>query len=144
MFTVAFSSNDIKILEGVCLRNRSGVVIRQNDTVLLIKRIRENRVYYVLPGGGVKWGESFEQAAIREAWEELGILVELNDQIVRIEYEGIQIYYEASILSGNIKLENGILDGSDANERGAYVLVWKKRSELSQLQLYPEEMRTLL
>ncbi|WP_208560846.1 NUDIX domain-containing protein [Marinilactibacillus kalidii] len=126
------------------MRNRSGVVIRQNDTVLLIKRIRENRVYYVLPGGGVKWGESFEQAAIREAWEELGILVELNDQIVRIEYEGIQIYYEASILSGNIKLENGILDGSDANERGAYVLVWKKRSELSQLQLYPEEMRTLL
>jgi len=55
------------------------VVIVQAGRVALIKRVRAGRTYYLFPGGGVEEGETPEQAAIREAHEELGVEVELGE-----------------------------------------------------------------
>lgn len=40
------------------MRDRSSVVLIENNKVGLIKRIRDGSVYYVFPGGGIEDGET--------------------------------------------------------------------------------------
>ena len=58
------------------MRNRAGIILwcESKKRVLLIKRIKNNDVYYVVAGGGVNEGESFEAAAKRELYEETGAI----------------------------------------------------------------------
>lgn len=66
------------------MRNRGSVVISQGSKVCLIKRVRDNSVYFVFPGGGIE-ADTPEQAAKREAFEELGVTVELKECLVELE-----------------------------------------------------------
>ena len=38
----------------------AGVLIR-GDRILLVRHAREGRTYYLLPGGGLEWGETCAQ-----------------------------------------------------------------------------------
>ncbi len=50
------------------------VIIEENESILMIRRESDTfNDYLALPGGFVDFGEMVEQAAIREAKEELGI-----------------------------------------------------------------------
>lgn len=53
------------------------IVLRPNHGVLLIKR-RNPPYGWALPGGFIDYGESAEQAAVREAFEETGLDVRLT------------------------------------------------------------------
>ena len=58
-----------RIFKPVTLGVRA-IVIDENNRILLVKHTYEN--YWFLPGGGVKKGETFDQAIIRELREETG------------------------------------------------------------------------
>ena len=62
------------------MRVRAGIVLIQEGKVALIERHRAGLDYFVFPGGGVDEGESPEQAAIREAMEELGVEVAIQQE----------------------------------------------------------------
>ena len=47
--------------------------------VAIIKRYKDGRNYYVVPGGKVEAHENIQQAAIREIAEELGLAIEQSD-----------------------------------------------------------------
>ncbi len=51
----------------------SRCIIVEDRKVLLVKHVYEP--WWYLPGGGVKRGESFENAVRREVWEEAGLTV---------------------------------------------------------------------
>lgn len=56
------------------MRNRGVAIIVQDGKIALIKRVRDDEVYYVFPGGGIEEGETSEEATKREIYEELGYI----------------------------------------------------------------------
>jgi len=57
-------------------------VIGKEEKLLLIKEILEDgNEYWIFPGGGVKFGESLEDAIKREIKEELGMDIEIRKLI---------------------------------------------------------------
>lgn len=120
------------------MRNRSAVIIIQNKKVLLIKRVREGRIYYVFPGGGIENDETPEAAAKREAYEELGVTVELLDCISQIEFNGIQYYYLAEIISGKVGTGKG--EELISENKGSYKPTYIDISDLQTIDLIPKEI----
>lgn len=54
----------------------SGCAIIQNNKIFLLKKFKNN--YFEFPGGKADLNESFEDAAVREVFEEIGVKVVLN------------------------------------------------------------------
>ncbi|TFE02400.1 NUDIX hydrolase [Jeotgalibacillus salarius] len=122
------------------IRNRSAVVIVQNGRVALMKRVRNNEVYYVFPGGGIEPSETPEEAAKREAFEELGVLVKVGQCMSEIEYEGIQYFFEADITGGIFGAGQGE-ELTDVNDtRGTYLPVWIDMTALTTIDVRPREV----
>ena len=77
------------------MRVRAGIVLIRDGKVALIERHRAGMDYYVFPGGGMDDGETPEQAAVREAMEELGIEVAIQQKIAEIQLgqKSRQVYF---------------------------------------------------
>jgi 8-oxo-dGTP pyrophosphatase MutT (NUDIX family) len=105
---------------------RSAVIVLREDEVALIRRVRGGEVYYLFPGGGVETGETPEEAAVREAHEELGLAVRLDRLIAVVEFDGSeQYYYRATITSGEFGSGTGEeLSPDPGCPAGSYTPVW--------------------
>ena len=69
---------------------RPGVIVTLNDEVVLLKRgIEPGMGKWVFPGGYVDRGEKLEAAAAREAMEEVGLEVEIQDLLGVFSYENV-------------------------------------------------------
>lgn len=55
------------------------VIIYRNDKIVLVRRKEPVRGKLAFPGGFIEWGETVEAAAIREAKEETGLDIELEE-----------------------------------------------------------------
>jgi ADP-ribose pyrophosphatase YjhB (NUDIX family) len=60
-------------------RVRAAAIIIEDGRLLLIAHRKEGQVYWLLPGGGVDFGESLKEALRRELREELGIDADVGD-----------------------------------------------------------------
>ena len=127
-------------------RIRSGVIIVQDDKVALIKRINAKGTYYVFPGGGVEAGETLEEAALRETWEELGVEVRLAGLAAIVEFgQSEQHYYLAQIVSGVFGNGTGQEFASPAGSpAGTYTPVWLEQSDLHKYNVHPAELAELI
>ena len=56
-------------------KDRVRVIVYRDDGDILLVKNRFSRQKRALPGGGVKHNESYEQAAVRETLEEVGLRV---------------------------------------------------------------------
>ena len=57
---------------------RTATVVIKEGKVLLVNSKYEDGEYYLFPGGGVEFGETIEEGAIRETLEETGVNVEIK------------------------------------------------------------------
>jgi 8-oxo-dGTP diphosphatase len=125
------------------MRTRAGIVLIQEDKVALIERHRAGLDYFVFPGGGVDEGETLEQAAIREAMEELGIEVAINKKVAEIQIgqRSKQVYFLVDQVSGEFGSGEGEeYTDSDPNdpEEGIYIPIWMPIDELAlHEKIYP-------
>jgi len=63
------------------IRIRVGGIILQEGKMLLIAHQKNGGIYWLLPGGGVVFGESLGDALKREFMEELNIDVSVGDMV---------------------------------------------------------------
>lgn len=124
------------------MRNRAGVVLIEKGKVALIERHRAGTHYFVFPGGGVDEGETPEQAAVREAEEELGLHVAIKQQVVEIEIgDSRQFYYLVEQVSGEFGTGTGEEMSNlypDDPRLGIHSPMWMPIQELSQHEnVYP-------
>ncbi|MFG3611723.1 NUDIX hydrolase [Rummeliibacillus stabekisii] len=121
------------------MRDRGSVVILENKKVLLIQRIRDNSIYYVFPGGGIEIGETPKDGAKREAFEELGVIVNVNECILEVEYDGTQYFFLSEIISGTLGTGQGEEYTNINRDRGMYLTVWMDIERLSSIDVRPQE-----
>ena len=123
-------------------RIRVAAVILRDDEILLIRHVRDNETYWLLPGGGVEYGETLSEALKRELMEEasieieVGHLIMVNDSIPTDKRRHIvNLYFTAEIIGGEMKL--------NVDERMAE-LKFMPLSELADLTFYPDTRNELL
>ncbi|MCM3611090.1 NUDIX domain-containing protein [Planococcus sp. MERTA32b] len=126
------------------LRNRAAVIVIENDRLALIKRIRNEKTYFVFPGGGIEETETPAEAAKREAMEELGLEVEIGECIFKLSGTKEESYFLATATGGKFGMGTGMEFTASAMERGSYEAVWVARDILPTITLYPEELATKL
>jgi ADP-ribose pyrophosphatase YjhB (NUDIX family) len=113
-----------------------GAVIVADGRALLIRRGQPPLLgEWSLPGGVLECGETLRDAAIREAREETGLVVEVGEMLgvyervirsedARVRYHYVLIDFLCRAVGGELKA------GSDAAEAG-----WFSREELPALKL---------
>lgn len=132
------------------MRIRAGVILIQDNQVALIERHRAGLDYFVFPGGGVKEGESPQQAAIREALEELGVEVSIKQSVaeVKVGEKSRHIYYLVEQVGGEFGTGVGEEFGEAdplSPEEGIYIPIWMPIHELrSHRNVYPAEVAKLV
>jgi len=118
---------------------RAAVVIVEDDRVALIERVRDGRTYFVFPGGKIEDGETPEDAAVREAYEELGVEVELGDLLSRSWGNArLHLHYQARIVGGEFGTGNGLeIVSSGETPKGTYRPLWIRFEDLPKCDVLP-------
>ena len=124
---------------------RAGIILLQEGKVALIERQRAGRHYFTFPGGHVEEGETPEQAAVREAREELGLQVSLKRLLAQIKWQGKwQYYYLAATSADTFGSGSGEEMQSALPERGTYLPVWMPISEIVVQPVKPPELADMV
>ncbi|MBO6159813.1 MAG: NUDIX domain-containing protein [Firmicutes bacterium] len=127
------------------MRDRAAVVMwcKKEKKVLLLHRIKHGRSYYVVPGGGVEDGESFQQAAVRELFEEVGVDIQedaLHPLCYHEDENGRNWYYYA-ICDALLDTRVGGPEAQRASADNIYEPLWIAVDDVSNIDLWPDYMR---
>jgi 8-oxo-dGTP diphosphatase len=68
------------------LRNSTKAIIIENDLILLTVNRDKEGLFYLLPGGGQRHGESLSDALVRECLEETGLHIFVGDLVLVRDY----------------------------------------------------------
>ena len=121
-------------------RYRAAILLIEHDQILLIRRVRNGREYYVTPGGGIKKKETPEAAAVREAREETSLTVRLSGNVWKhIEAGQKNYFFEVFTYFGDLKL-----DGPERKKMGPnnqYHLEWVPLKKLPDIPLKPDALK---
>jgi 8-oxo-dGTP pyrophosphatase MutT (NUDIX family) len=129
---------------------RVGIIVLTQSKVLLIKRCKNNRTYWVFPGGHREKGERIIETAIRELAEETNLKAQKKDLTKILGYfsdysQRREIFYSLSLvkpLPVEIVGEEKFRD----NPQNHFKLVWYPLDQLEKIKnsLYSDEARNWL
>lgn len=124
------------------VRVRVAFIIQKQDSVLMVCHRKNNKTYWLLPGGGLEFGESVQQCGIREIKEETGLNVKPGKLLFvseSIPPDGhrhvLNLFLSAELIDGELCV------GADKVLIDARFIPIK---EIPQLTIYPPVKDTLL
>jgi len=123
-------------------RIRVAALIVRDDKILLAEHEKGGRRYWLLPGGGMEYGESTEETLKRELLEESGLEIEVGDLLWVVD--SVPSDRHRHVL--NLILTAKALD-SELHPHPDRVLrdvCWKPVAELPNLTLYPDTRTEIL
>ena len=112
------------------------VLVDDQDRILLVRHRKGEKTYWLLPGGGLDFGESLFACAARELREETGLEVEASRMLYvseAISPDGarhiLNLYVMGTVTGGALgpPPEGDVIDE----------IAWKPIAELPTLTLYP-------
>ncbi|MHB8572375.1 MAG: NUDIX domain-containing protein [Candidatus Dormibacteria bacterium] len=117
------------------VRVRVAVLVREGNSILMVRHRKDGREYWLAPGGGIEPGETIEAAALREMLEETGLTVRLGRLLLvcdAIDPNGsrhvINLFFSAAVVGGELRL------GDEPVLAGATYL---SGDELAEVETYP-------
>lgn len=123
---------------------RAGIIIYNPNiqSILLIHRIKGERNYYVIPGGGQENLETPRQTAQREIAEELGWHLPEQDLAFAFKLDNLGqeehyfLYHTTQINLPTIQGEEKERSSADNH----YLPTWVKLDQLSHINLQPQKL----
>lgn len=112
----------------------SGIILR-DDALLLIAHKKNNEVYWLLPGGGVRYGESLTEALNREFHEELGIGVSVGKPALMCD--SIDPSGKRHILNIAFRCDHRDGEFRVGKERRLHDYGFFRKEELAAMRIYP-------
>jgi len=134
------------------MNKRVRAIVIENGEIALMKRIKEGKTYYIVPGGGVEEGEDLSQALHREIKEELGIEISIGKLFYKGEHEGpgdemqTHYFYLCKETGGTFGKGDGPeYDPRNQDDRnGTHEPVRLPLAQLREVDVYPTEVRDLI
>jgi ADP-ribose pyrophosphatase len=121
-----------------------GALVMHDHKILLVMRKNPPaQGQWAIPGGRIKWGETLQEAAEREIFEETGIIIRANepvytfDTIVRDHNNAIVYHYVIVDLAADFV--GGTLSPGDDAVKAA----WLSAHELKQLHVNTTTLKLL-
>lgn len=113
----------------------SVIIINEKEEILLVQHRKATRLYWVLPGGRIEYGENFADCAVRELKEETNLDIEFGKVVYLSEAIApdrsrhiINIYATGKVLGGEMKV---------GDEPMLADVAYKPIMELEKITLYP-------
>src|SRR3989338_1659919 len=113
----------------------SVIIVNENKEILLVQHKKASRLYWVLPGGRIEYGEDFATCAVRELKEETNLDIKFEKVVFLSEAIApdrsrhiINIYATGTVLGGELKVGDEPMLADAA---------YKPILELEKITLYP-------
>ena len=133
------------------IRNSAKAIIMESSCLLVIANADAAGAYYILPGGGQRFGETLHEALLRECHEEMGVEVEVGALLFVREYIGNHHEFAAQDADAHqiefmfaCQIRNGRPALGSQPDTYQFGVQWLPIHELQRYRLYPLALRPLI
>ena len=125
-------------MEKIRPRVRVAGILIENERILLIEHSKNDKKYWLVPGGGVDWGESTAESLIREYKEETNLDIEVESFLFLSET--IAPDNEKHVINLYFKVKRKDTSKEDlklGNEEMLTDLKFFEKEKIKNIKLYP-------
>jgi argininosuccinate lyase len=127
------------------MRKAARVIVIQHQNILVMKRNKFGQEYYCLIGGTIEMGETADQAAVRETYEESGLNI-TNLKLVYIEEAGepygTQYIFTAEHQEGDLRVQPDSIEAQlNAQGQNTFEPLWVPISKFAGLPFRSKELQ---